>query len=96
MQGEAAVGESHSLPDGQSIRVKGEGVELGEVLLDQRRIGGEGPSLAEVISDACFTGLEPAARKVIYLAFHSHNLLHVHEFSHSLQKLHNFRKHKCE
>jgi len=66
------VGESHSLPDGQVITVKGEGVELGEVLLDQRRIGGEGPSLAGCVANACLTNLEPATRKVapIHLSFH--------------------------
>ena len=63
-KGEAAPGETHVLPDGQSITVGSEGVELGEALLDGNCLGADTPSTSASIYNSCMSHPDPAARKV--------------------------------
>lgn len=63
-QGEAGAAEEHTLPDGQRIAVRGEGVHLGELLVDQSPLGQATPSIIDCVTNACTAHPEPSIRKV--------------------------------
>lgn len=63
-QGEHAESELHTLPDGQSIAVRGEGVQLGEAVLRGKVEADDGPTLVEAVVNSCTCHSEPASRKV--------------------------------
>ena len=64
VQGAAAPAETHTLPDGQSITVGGEGIELAEALVEGSTLGSESPSAAAAVYNACMSNPDPAVRKV--------------------------------
>ena len=63
LQGEQAGEEEHLLPDGQRISVRGEAVQLGELLLDSSPLGTGLPSVVDSLVNACTAHSEAGVRK---------------------------------